>query len=92
MSQTSIHDPTTQRQPHEDIDAATSDAGSDAPDTEAERELAERLAQIIEEANEKVVPLCRMIRKVRLLLLLPVFPSSFIDSLHLIIYLAHREL
>jgi hypothetical protein len=40
------------------------------------RELAERLAQIIEEANEKVVPLCRMIRKVCFtlyILILPVF-------------------
>lgn len=54
-----------------------SDAGSQAqPQSEGkdtrskeeikkDNELAERLSAIIEEANNKVIPICKMIRKVR---------------------------
>jgi hypothetical protein len=51
-----------------------SDAGAQGKDERSEEEikkdneLAERLSSIIEEANNKVVPLCKMIRKVRDLL------------------------
>jgi hypothetical protein len=54
----STEDPITQQPQH-----AKSDMG-DVDDTQATKELAERLSVIIEEANERVVPLTRMIRQV----------------------------
>ena len=49
---------------------APSDAGTDSTDNrtpdekQADKELAERLSSLIEDANSRVVPLTKMIRKV----------------------------
>jgi hypothetical protein len=55
----STEDPITQQPQHNQADTG------DIDDTQATKELAERLSIIIEEANERVVPLTRMIRQVR---------------------------
>lgn len=44
--------------------ASSSDERTDEQKKQ-DAELAERLSSIIEAANEKVIPLCKMIRKVR---------------------------
>jgi hypothetical protein len=43
---------------------ATTDSRPDAQ-KQAEKELANRLSTIIENANDRVIPICEMIRKVR---------------------------
>ena len=67
MSQADVQDLHERQQPRIDVEH---DFGSDTTDDrtdaqkEADKQLAERLSALIEDANSRVVPLCRMIRKV----------------------------
>ena len=54
-----------QNPPQVDPSEAGSDATSAGGPTDAEKELAERLARIIEDANKRVLPIVHMIRQVR---------------------------
>jgi hypothetical protein len=73
------------------FDDHASNAGSNRADErseeakETDRKLAERLSAIIEDANSKCAPLCKMIRKVRRASTLSVRP---IDGLF---FSAHRK-
>ncbi|KAK0496870.1 hypothetical protein EDD18DRAFT_1164374 [Armillaria luteobubalina] len=66
MSQADVQDLHERQQPRIDVER---DFGSDTTDDrtdaqqEADKQLAERLSALIEDANSRVVPLCRMIRK-----------------------------
>ncbi|KAK0482559.1 hypothetical protein IW261DRAFT_1396705 [Armillaria novae-zelandiae] len=66
MSQADVQDLHERQQPRNDVER---DFGSDTTDDrddaqkEADKQLAERLSALIEDANSRVVPLCRMIRK-----------------------------
>lgn len=60
-------DVANQEHEQQHLDLAPSEAGSDnRPNEEKIRDnqLAERLSSIIEDANSRVIPLCKMIRKV----------------------------
>ncbi|KAI4517233.1 hypothetical protein K523DRAFT_282413 [Schizophyllum commune Tattone D] len=61
-------DPQESRQQLDVLDDGPSDAGSSVDERtpeqqKADKELANRLSQLIENANEKLIPLCKMIRK-----------------------------
>lgn len=59
--------------PHDSVSNAGGPASSSADRTpeevEADNALAERLSAIIEDANERLIPLCNMIRKVHPMLI-----------------------
>ena len=62
-------DPQESRQHLDVLNDGSSDAGSSVDERtpeqqKADKDLANRLSQLIENANEKLIPLCKMIRKV----------------------------
>lgn len=68
MSQADVQDLRERQQPQIDVEHdigsdTTTDDRTDAQ-KEADKQLAERLSALIEDANSRVVPLCKMIRKV----------------------------
>lgn len=65
--------PETPGFPSGDNDSTTTDDRSPEQQNQ-DAELADRLSSLIEDANRRVVPLCKMIRKVR-------FPSSSSSSI-----------
>ncbi|PBK93156.1 hypothetical protein ARMGADRAFT_1046126 [Armillaria gallica] len=67
MSQADVQDLRERQQPQIDVEHdigsdTTTDDRTDAQ-KEADKQLAERLSALIEDANSRVVPLCKMIRK-----------------------------
>lgn len=67
-------------------ESGTGDSRSDE-EKKVDTQLAERLSNLIEDANKRVVPLCKMIRKVSIRLI-----YSFIFIRVLIIFTEHRRI